>query len=224
MKRQQLLVNSSLKQHFLWLLILIVSCSKEQKKTCKDDFKINAPIEVNYKSSRMALKDTLKFSIEVSFKNLNAFAGDSIDLSIFNDLWGGFTILEFIKDSIVVPGGGPINSIPARTAFTYLSVINKFEIPNDAGRPSPDAIFFRYNKGQKNFILNLYIIPKKKGTFTFNFLSSGFRDAECFNTVRHEIVAYRNDTFTKLLEDAIGKPLRIDANPYNPSLFIIQVE
>jgi hypothetical protein len=224
MKRIQLPLNCGYKQFFVLIFFLVSGCKKESKIPCKDDFRIDAPIIVNYKLSRMTINDTLRFSIEIPMKNLNGYTGDSMDLSLFNDLWGGFTILEFITDSIVVPGGGPINSIPARVAFTYSTKTNQFEIPNDAGRPAPDALFFRYYKAQKSFSLSLSIIPKKKGTFTFNFLSGGFRDAECFNKVNHEIIGYRNDDYTKLLEEAIGKPLRIDANPYNPFLYIIRVE
>jgi hypothetical protein len=202
---------------------LQVACSKEKKTPCNDDFAIEAPIVVNLNASRMSLSDTLLFLIEVPFKGYNLFTGDSINSSSLNDLWGGFTILEFIKDSIVVPGGGPINSIPARTHFNFFSNSNNFEIPIDAGRQSPEALFFKYEKGSSSFIIRLSIIPKKMGTFTFNFLNSGFRNVLCFNKVTHQISNYTLHSFSYLIEEAIGKSIP-GGTPNNKALYIIRVE
>jgi hypothetical protein len=172
----------------------------------------------------MTIKDTIKFSIDVPFKNLNVFVGDSVDLSLFSELWGGFTVLRYIKDSnLNVPGGGVINAIPARGEFQYNSEINKFEIPLESDVQNPRALFFRWAKMANSFTVNLKIIPTKKGVFTFNFLPSGFRDAVCFNKLSHQIKGYNNTLYTKLIEDAIGKPLN-GGNPYNPELYIIKIE
>jgi hypothetical protein len=147
-----------------------------------------------------------------------------VNLSLFEDLWGGFTIDEYIKDSnLAVPGGGLINLIPARLEFRYLSKINQFQIPDNSGSPNKGALFFRFAKSETKFNLILEIIPKKKGTFLFIFLPSGFRDAVCFNKLSHQIKGYNNTLYTKLIEDAIGKPLS-GGNPYNPELYIIKVE
>lgn len=210
--------------HFLfYTLVVIVGCSKDKKISCPNDFKIFAPIDVNYKLSRMKLGDTLQFRITIPFKNLNTFVGDSIDLAVYNDLWGGVTLLEYIKDSIVVPGGGPINSIPARMNFTYLSGSNIFQIPNDAGRPSPSTIFFRYDRADIKFHLNLLIIPKQKGTYLIQFLDSGFRDAVCYNTINHEISGYRNTDFTYLLDEAVGRVIG-GPDDYYPFNYVLKVE
>jgi len=206
------------------MLILTVACSKEKKIPCQDDFKIDAPIYVNFKSGRMTINDTLQFSIEVPFRNLNEFVGDSIDLSLFDDLWGGFTILEYIKDSnLNVPGGGVINAIPARGEFRFNSKINEFEIPSERGVQNPRALFIQFAKLRSSFRLSISISPIKKGVFTFNFVPSGFRDAECFNKLSHRILSYNNELYTYLIEEAIGKPL-MGGNPYNPELYIIRVE
>jgi hypothetical protein len=210
--------------HFLFCtFVVIVGCSKEQKIPCPNDFKIYAPIVVNYNLSRMKLGDTLQFRITIPFKNLNAFVGDSLDLAAYNDLWGGVTLLKYIKDSIVVPGGGPINSIPARMDFTYLSSNNIFQIPNDAGRPSPGAIFFRYDRADMKFHLNLLIIPKQKGTYLIQFLDSGFRDAECYNRINHTISGYRNTDFTYLLDEAVGRVIG-GPDEYYPFNYVLRVE
>lgn len=210
--------------HFLCCtLVILVGCSKEKKISCTDDFKIYAPIDVNYKLSRMKLGDTLQFRITIPFKNLNAFVGDSLDLALYNDLWGGVTFYKYIKDSIVVPGGGPINSIPARMDFSYLSGSNIFQIPNDAGRPSPGAIFFRFSKAETKFYLNLSIIPKQKGAYLIQFLDSGFRDAVCYNRVNHTITGYRNTDFTYLLDEAVGRVIG-GPDEYYPFNYVLKVE
>jgi hypothetical protein len=172
----------------------------------------------------MTINDTLQFKIEIPFKNLNRFAGDSVNLSLFEDLWGGLTIDEYIEDSnLAVPGGGIINLIPARLEFGYSSNNNQFQVPDNSGSPNKGAIFFQFGKTTNNFNINLRIIPKKKGTFLFIFLSSGFRDAECFNKISHRILSYNNELYTNLIEEAIGKPL-LGGNLYNPELYIIRVE
>jgi hypothetical protein len=210
--------------YLICTIVLLVACSKDKKIPCRDDFRIDAPIEVNYKLSRMILGDTIQFKIEVPFTNLNSFSSDSMNLSLFNDLWGGFTIDEYITDSnLAIPGGGVINLIPARLDFRYISKTNQFEIPNNSGTQDKGALFFRFAKSETKFNLNLDVIPKKKGTFLFIFLSGGFRDVECFNKLRLKIEGYNNELYTNLIEEAIGKPLR-GGNPYNPELYIIRVE
>jgi hypothetical protein len=224
MKCRQTLYIHRVFQYCCCTFLILIACSKEKKIPCKSDFRIEAPIEVNYKASRMTLNDTLQFKIEIPFKNLNRITGDSVNLSLFEDLWGGFTIDEYIKDSnLAVPGGGLINLIPARLEFRYLSKINQFQIPDNSGSPNKGALFFRFAKSATKFNLILEIIPKKKGTFLFIFLPSGFRDAECFNKFSHRILSYNNELYTYLIEEAIGKPI-MGGNPYNPELYIIRVE
>ncbi len=224
MRNFVLLKSRRLPYFFICGVLIIIACSKDKKLPCKDDFKIDASIEVNYKQSKMNLGDTLQFKIVVPFKNLNSVSSDSIDLSSYSDLWGGFTIDEYIQDSnLNVSGGGVINLIPARLKFEISSNINQFEIPNSSGTRNTGALFFRFAKLPNLFKLQIDIIPKTKGTFLFIFIPGGFRDVACFNKLSYRILGYNNELYTYLIEEAIGKPLR-GGNPYNPELYIIRVE
>lgn len=207
---------------FLFYFLCFENCKKETKTPCAGDFSFETPIQVNYLQSRMLITDTLTFRIEVTQKNKNTLGGETVDVSVFQDLWGGIRIIEYIKDSSIGTGGF-INSIPARTSFQFRSESNVFEIPNDLGRPSPEGQFFKYSKVNKGFIINLKMTPKKKGTFSMVFLESGFRDAFCYNSINHSILNYSNKDFEFLLEEAMGKPL-YQYSPYNPELYIIRVE
>jgi hypothetical protein len=206
----------------IFCISCMLGCRKETKIPCIDDFAIVAPVKVSHLNSKMKLDDTLSFRIEISKKSTNSFTGDTVDVSLFSDLWGGLRIVEYIKDSSIGTGGF-INSISARASFLFLSDNNIFEIPNDLGRPSPEVQFFKYSKENTGFILNLKIIPKKKGTFAMVFLASGFRDAICYNRISHSILNYNNKDYEFLLEEAMGKPL-YQYSPYNPELYIIKVE
>jgi hypothetical protein len=206
----------------LFCISSILGCKKESKTPCVNDFALGASASVSHLKSKMKLTDTLSFRIEIPNKSINSFSGDTVDISVFSDLWGGLRFVEYIKDSSIGTGGF-INSISARTSFQFLSDNNIFEIPNDLGRPSPEVKFFKYSKVNNRFILNLKIIPKKMGTFAMVFLASGFRDAVCYNRINHSILNYSNKDYEFLIEEAMGKPL-YQYSPYNPELYIVKIE
>lgn len=220
-------MNVKLIGNFNYVAILlyclwIVSCKKETKKNCVNDFALEVPIQVNYLQSRMLKIDTLTFRIEIPQRSRNAFSGDTIDISVFNDLWGGIRIIKYIKDSSIGTGGF-INTISARNAFQFLSGNNIFEIPNDLGRPSQEVQFFKYSKGVDRFYINLKFVAKEKGTYLIQFLNSGFRDAECYNRINHTISGYRNTDFTYLLDEAVGRVIG-GPDEYYPFNYVLRVE
>lgn len=169
----------------------------------------------------MKLYDTLIFSINVPFKNFNRANNDSIDLSIFSDLWGGALFVRNIHDSISNNG---INDIGARSEFKMQSELNIFEVRDKNTRPN-EAMLFKYKKGFGGFQLTLKLIPQQKGTYQIIFLSSAFKDAFCGNALRHSFVNYRSNEFYYLIEEAIGRKLTGD-NPYQyiPENYVIRVE
>lgn len=209
-------------------VIVILSTPACDKRTdipkgmvkCPWDISIPVPITTNNIKSRMKLYDTLIFSINVPFKNFNWANNDSIDLSIFSDLWGGVIIVRNIHDSISKNGA---NDIGARSEFKIITELNIFET-NDK-KSTNQTILFKYKKSNNEFQLTLKLIPQQKGTYQIVFLSSAFRDAFCGNALRHSFVNYRSNEFYYLIEEAIGRKLTGD-NPYQyiPENYVIRVE
>jgi hypothetical protein len=199
----------------------LLSCGKRTdipkgKVNCPWDFRMNTPVNVNNHNSIMKLEDTLKISISIPFRSLNLVTGDSIDLSIFNDVWGGVLVTRQIHYSeAVIPGVYYVND---RESFKYMSELNTFE--KDQKNYS---LLYKYQKIGNEFRININCIPNKRGTFLFNFISSGSRDAFCANSMPHYIVNYINTDFIYLLNEAIGKEV-IPNNIVLPTNYYIKVE
>jgi len=210
-------------------VIVILSTPACDKRTdipkgmvkCPWDISIPVPITTNNIKSRMKLYDTLIFSINVPFKNFNWANNDSIDLSIFSDLWGGVSIPKSIHDSVANGGG---NNIGGRSEFKIVTELNIFEARDKNTRPN-ETILLKYKKSINAFQLTLKLIPQQKGTYQIIFLSSAFKDAFCGNALRHSFVNYRSNEFYYLIEEAIGRKLTGD-NPYQyiPENYVIRVE
>jgi hypothetical protein len=208
--------------------IIITSISSCKKNTaipkgmveCPWDISIPVPITTNNLTSKMKIYDTLKFSINVPFKNFNLANNDSIDLSIFSDLWGGALIVRNIHDSISKNG---VNDIGARSEFSMKTELNIFET-NDKNSTN-QTILFKYKKTINAFQITLNLIPQQKGTFQIVFLSSAFRDAFCGNSLKHSFVNYRSNEFYHFIEEAIGRKL-VGDDPYQyiPENYVIRVE
>jgi hypothetical protein len=207
-------------------IISITSCEKKTEipkgmVKCPWDISIPVPIEVNNTESRKKLYDTLIFSINVPFKNFNLGNNDSIDLSIFSELWGGALIVRMIHDSVA---NGGINSPGGRSDFKWKTATNIFELRDKNTKPN-EALLFKYEKLQNCFQLTLKLVPQQKGTYQIIFLSSAFRDAFCGNGLRHSFVDYSNSNFSYLIEEAIGRKL-IGDDPYQyiAGNYILRVE
>lgn len=210
-------------------VIVILSTPACDKRTdipkgmvkCPWDISIPVPIITNNMTSRMKLYDTLIFSINVPFKNFNRANSDSIDLSIFRDLWGGALFVRSIHDSISKNG---VKDIGARSEFNMQSELNIFEVRDKNTRPN-EAMLFKYKKSINAFQLTLKLIPQQKGTYQIIFLSSAFKDAFCGNALPHSFVNYRSNEFYYLIEEAIGHKLTGD-DPYQyiPENYVIRVE
>jgi hypothetical protein len=216
------MVTFQTKSYIIFIFIfLLAACDKKTevpkgRVLCPWDFRINAPLDVNNLTSIMKLGDTLKFRISIPFQSINLVTGDSIDLSIFNDVWGGVLVTRQIHYSeATVPGVYYVND---RDGFKYISELNIFE--KDKKNYS---LLFKYQKTDKEFRVNINCTPIKKGTFLFNFLSSGSRDAFCANSMPHFIVNYQNTDFIYLLNEAIGKDV-IPNNIVLPTNYYIRVE
>jgi hypothetical protein len=208
------------------ILIIIVilffpSCNKQGgipkgKVRCPWDISIPVPISVNNISSRMKLGDTLIFNINVPFKNFNRSNNDSINLTIFSDLWGGMILKRVIHDSVV---GFGQNYKGALENLKWFGSNNKFETRGD------DFLLFGYKKEINQFTTTLYILPQQKGTFELVFFNSAFRDAFCANGLSHSFVNYSNSNFSYLIEEVLGRKL-IGDDPYQfiPGNYILRVE
>jgi hypothetical protein len=201
--------------------MLLSGCNKtggipKGKVECPWDFRISTPVVVNNLKSIMKLGDTLKFSITIPFRSFNLVTNDSIDISIFNDVWGGVLVGRQIHFSeATIPG---LYYIKQRDGFSYSTVSNVFENDKDN-----ESLLFKYQKTGTDFGVNINCIARMKGTFIFNFLSSGSRDAFCSNSMPHFVANYLNTDFIYLLNEAIGKEV-IPNNIVLPTNYYIKVE
>ncbi len=206
---------------FILITMQIAGCDKRSeipkgKVRCPWDFKITIPVQVNNLKSIMKLGDTLKFGISIPFRSFNLVTNDSIDLSIFKDVWGGVLVSKVIHYSeVTIPGGYSANQ---RDAFIYTSELNLFEKDK-----TNHSLLFKYIKTDTTFHITIICIPKMKGTFMFTFLSSGSRDAFCSNSMPHHINNYLNTDFIYLLNEAVGKDV-IPTNTRLPTNYYIKVE
>jgi hypothetical protein len=205
----------------MMLMLFFSSCNKQGGMpkgmvNCPWDISIPVPIGVNNITSRMKLDDTLIFTINVPFRNFNRANNDSIDLSIFSNLWGGLILVKVIHDSVVGYGR---NSKGALEYFRWFSGNHKFETRND------DFLLFGYKKEINQFTTTLRFVPKQKGTYILVFLNSAFRDAFCGNGLNHSIVDYSNTNFSYLIEEVLGRKM-IGDDPYQfiPGNYILRVE
>jgi hypothetical protein len=205
----------------IFFLSFFFSCDKEKiKKIDCYDFGLNGYVDISKLNSIIKLEETLFVKIEIPFQSINDFTAENIEIGKFNSLWGGLKIVRYISDSMA---NGNINTPGAIKSFKYATENNIFEIPENLGQPSTDALFFRYQKGTNTFSLNLKVIPFEKGTYQIQFLSSGFRDASCFNRINHIIRNYRNTDYTFLLEQALGRPFG-RPDEYYPFNYNLKVE
>lgn len=205
----------------LALVVQTLSCDKkadipEGKVKCPWDFRISTAITVNNLRSVMKQGDTLKFGIVIPFKAFNSITNDSINLSAFNDIWGGILVTKVIHFSeVTIPG---VYDVRQRDGFNYFTDLNIFETDN-----TNHSLLYKFKKNSTNFSVELSCIPRIRGTFMINFLNSGSRDAFCSNSFPHYILNYLNTDFVFLLNDAVGKDV-VPNNVVLPTNYYIKVE